>query len=52
MLAKNQRRAESVGEVRRIEGFLQTDLAYGARIWLTMRKERIMKELGLTALPE
>ena len=52
MIAKNQRRAESVSEVRRIEGFLQTDLAYGARTWLTMRKERIMRELGLTALPE
>ena len=51
MLSKNQLRAVCVSEVRRIEGFLQTDLAYGARIWLTLRKERIMKELGLTALP-
>ena len=52
MIARNQRRAEGVSEVRRIAGFLQSDLTYGARIWLTLRSEGIMKELGLTALPQ
>ena len=52
MLAKNQRRAEGVSEVRRIAGFLQTDQTYGARLWLQARQRRIMKELGLEALPE
>ena len=52
MIAKNQRRAEGVSEVRRIAGFLQTDQTYGARMWLQARQRRIMKEFGLTALPE
>ena len=52
MIAKNQRRAEGTSEVRRIEGFLQTDQTYGARLWLQARQRRIMKELGLEALPE
>ena len=53
MIAKNQRRAEGVNEVRRIQGFLESDLTHQARKdWLRPRKEGLMKALGLEALPE
>ena len=52
MIAKNQRRAEGVNEVRRIEGFLQRDLTQPARIaYLENRLERKLWELGLTGVP-
>ena len=53
MIAKNQRRAEGVNEVRRIQGFLESDLTHQARKdWLKPRQEGLMKALGLEALPE
>ena len=52
MIAKNQRRAEGVNEVRRIEGFIQSDLTHPARIaYLENRLERKLRELGLTGVP-
>ena len=51
-LAKNQRRAERVNEVRRIEGFLQSDLTQQARLdYLRPRQAALMKDSGMTALP-
>ena len=52
-LAQSQKRATYVNEVRRIEGFLQHNLTYGARRhYLEGRKTEMLKKLGVSALPE
>ena len=51
-LVANQRRAEYVNEVRRVEGFIQSDLTQGARILtLTPRKTELLNQLGMTGVP-
>ena len=52
-IAQGQKRAEYINEVRRIEGFLQHDQTYGARLQhLTKGKEQLLKKLGMDALPD
>ena len=51
-LAQAQKRAEYVNEVRRVEGFLQHNLTYGARRqYLEGRKTQMLKKLGVSAIP-
>ena len=53
MIAKNQKRAEAVNEVRRIEGFLQSNQTQPARhLYLSLKQKAMLKNLGLTAVPE
>ena len=52
-IADNQKRAEYVNEVRRIEGFLQHNLTYQARRdYLEPRKKELLMKLGTNAVPE
>ena len=52
-ITTNQRRAEYTNEVRRIEGFLQSNLAHQARKgYMRPRQRDLMMKMGLTALPE
>ena len=52
-IAQNQKRAEHINEVRRIEGFLQHNLTEGQRkAEMGRRQEALMRTLGMTALPE
>ena len=55
-IAQNQKRADYVNEVRRVEGFLQNNLTQGARVaHLTDARDVLkarLKDLGVAALPE
>ena len=52
-IAKNQRRAEHVNEVRRIEGFLQSNLTHQARKeYLAPRQKELLNKLGMSGVPE
>ena len=55
-IAQNQRRADYVNEVRRVEGFLQNDLTYEARrSYLKGARDTLkakLSELGVNGLPE
>ena len=52
-LVDNQKRAEYTNEVRRIEGFLQSNLTHQARKdYLRPRQQQLLSKLGLSALPE
>ena len=52
-IAQNQRRAEYINEVRRIEGFLQSNLTHASRKdYLRPRKEALMSKLGMSGLPD
>jgi hypothetical protein len=51
-LVANQRRAENVNEVRRVEGFLQSNLTYPARKdALAPRKTELLSQLGMGGVP-
>ena len=53
MIAKNQRRAEGVNEVRRIAGFLERNQARASRLlYLGERQKAMLKSLGLEGVPE
>ena len=55
-IAQNQKRADYVNEVRRVEGFLQNNLTHAARVaHLTDARDVLkarLKELGVAGLPE
>ena len=52
-LVKNQRRAEYTNEVRRIEGFLQSNLTHQARKnYLRPRQQALLSQLGVSGLPD
>ena len=53
MIAKNQRRAEVVNEVRRIAGFLERNQARASRLlYLGLKQKEMLKSLGLEGVPE
>ena len=53
MIAKNQKRAEGVNEVRRIAGFLERNQARASRLlYLGERQKEMLKSLGLEGVPE
>ena len=53
MIAKNQRRAEGVNEVRRIAGFLERNQARASRLlYLGEKQKEMLKSLGLEGVPE
>ena len=50
---KIKKRAEYINEVRRIEGFLQSNLTHASRKdYLRPRKEALMSQLGMSGLPD
>ena len=52
-IAQGQKRADYTNEIRRIEGFLAHDLAYGARLnHMKRSKEQLLGKLGMSALPD
>ena len=52
-IQQNQKRANYVNEVRRIEGFLQSNQARASRLlYLGLKQKDMLKSLGLEGVPE
>ena len=52
-IAQNQRRADSMNELRRVEGFIQSNLAPGPRMaHLERSKAALLKSLGMSAFSD
>ena len=52
-LQQNQKRANYINEVRRIEGFIQSNLTHPSRLdYLRPRQKELLSQLGMSGVPE